>query len=94
MNSLYKNESFALFSCILVIIVFYFIYSLYNFLSKYFSNYQKYNSYNKNMEKFGSSSYGNSKRDKMIKIFKDESGSDMYDANTDPDSTDGHDPDS
>ena len=88
MNSIYKNESFVLFSCILLIIVVYFIYSLYNFLCKYLGNYQKYNSYNKNRESFGS------KRDKMIKIFKDETGSDIYDANTDPDSTDGQDPDS
>ena len=44
-------------------------------------------------ENFGSSSFGNSKRDKMIKIFKDDSCSDNYDGNSDPDSTDGCDPD-
>ena len=90
MNTIYKNESFVLFSCILVIIVFYFVYSLYIFLCKYLCNYLKYKSYNKKMESFGSS---NSKRDKMIKIFKDDSCLDNYDANNDPDSTNGCDPD-
>ena len=93
MNSIYKNESFILFNCILLIIVFYFLYNLYNFVYKYLGNYKKYNSYNKKMENFGSSSFGNSKRDKMIKIFKDDSCSDNYDGNSDPDSTDGCDPD-
>ena len=94
MNTLYKNESFILFNCILIIIVFYVIYCLYNFLSKYVCNYQKYNTYNtynKNMETFGSN---NGKRNGMIKIFKDNTCSDNYDDNNDPDSTYGCDPDS
>ena len=99
MNTLYKNESFILFNCILVIILFYFIYCLYNFLYKYGCNYQKYKSYKKKMENFGS--YGNSKRDKMIKIYKDDTILDPDDApynnkydddNNDPDSTFGYDP--
>ena len=95
MNTLYKNESFILFTCILIIIFFNFVYSLYNFLYKYACNYKKYNSYNKKMEKFRGSS--ESKRDRMIKIFKDDTNSDnydTYDANNDPDGTYGSDPDS
>jgi len=92
MNTLYKNESFILFNCILIIILFYFLYSLYNFVYKYGCNYQKYNSYNKKMESFRSSS--SDKRNTMIKIFKDNTNLDSYDANSDPDSTNGHDPDS
>jgi len=97
MNTIYKNESFILFNCILIIILFYFLYYAYIFLSKYLYKYKKYNLYNIKIEKFGS----NSKRSKMIKIYKGDNILDpdeiIYNSNynvNDPDSTYGKDPDS
>lgn len=102
MKSIYNNQSFILFSCILIIILFYFVYYLYIFLSKYLSNYLKYKTYNNKMERFGSCGDSNSKRNKMIKIYKsdnivdpdDSTYNNKYDDDNDPDSTYGSDPDS
>ena len=93
MNKLYKDESFILFSCILIILLFYGIYSIYNILSRY---YKKYKIYNQSNENFGSS---NNKRDKMIKLFKKDDinlnpNEDPYDVDVyDPDGTNGSDSD-
>ena len=85
MKTIYKDESFILFSCILIIIVVYFMYYLCKTLTETFGCNTRRGS-------------NNSKRAKMIKIYKNDDISDPDEnpddeENNDPDSTFGIDPD-
>jgi hypothetical protein len=89
MINLYKNESEVIFSCMIIIIIFYCIFLIYNRINKTYTRYTKYKELFLNND---------SKRSKMIRLYKD---SDILDPDEnpnlnieDPDSTDGRDPDS
>jgi hypothetical protein len=86
---MYKNEALVIFSCILIIIIGYCFYLLYAEIK---------NIYKKNKEEFGSRGGNDSKRHKMMRIYKGDEildpDEDPDDENDDPDSTGGRDPDS
>ena len=94
MNRLYKDESFILFSCILIIIVVCGIYYITKTMNNY---YKKYKTYNQSNENFGITS--DNKRGKMMKLFRKDDAilnpnENSYDVeNYDPDGTYGQDPD-
>ena len=82
----YKNESLILFYCIIIILLFYFCCLIFK----------------KTYKEYFRSRYSSSKRDTMIKMYKNNLDPDnklnnniMYseDGNDDPDSTNGYDPD-
>ena len=84
---MYKNEALVIFCCILIIIIGYCLYFLYT----------KINKKCKNTEDFGSRKDSDSKRNKMMTIYKSDEildpDEDPDDENDDPDSTRGRDPD-
>lgn len=85
MNKIYKKESIVIFSCIIILLLLYCLYLILNKIINY---------YNKNTETFNN----NSKRSKMIRIYKNDNildpDEDPDDESDDPDSTRGRDPDS
>ena len=86
MNTIYKNESAIIFTCIIIIIIFYCLFLIYNRI---------YKTYTKCKELFLNN---DSKRNKMIKLYKDDEILDPDEDPginvADPDSSEGRDPDS
>jgi len=85
MDKIYKKESIVIFSCIIILLLVYCLYLIVNKIKNY---------YNKNTETFNN----NSKRSKMIRMYKNDNildpDEDPDDESDDPDSTRGSDPDS
>ena len=85
---MYKNEALVIFCCILIILLGYCLYFLYTKINK---------KYKKNTEDFGSRKDSDSKRNKMMTIYKSDEildpDEDPDDENDDPDSTRGREPD-
>ncbi len=85
MDKIYKKESIVIFSCIIILLLVYCLYLIVNKIKNY---------YNKNTETFNN----NSKRSKMIRMYKNNNildpDEDPDDESDDPDSTRGRDPDS
>ena len=85
MDKIYKKESIVIFSCIIILLLVYCLYLIVNKIKNY---------YNKNTENFNN----NSKRSKMIRMYKNDNildpDEDPDDESDDPDSTRGRDPDS
>jgi YbbR domain-containing protein len=85
MDKIYKKESIVIFSCIIILLLVYCLYLIVNKIKNY---------YNKNTETFNN----NSKRSKMIRMYKNDNildpDEDPDDESDDPDSTRGRDPDS
>jgi len=85
MDKIYKKESIVIFSSIIILLLVYCLYLIVNKIKNY---------YNKNTETFNN----NSKRSKMIRMYKNDNildpDEDPDDESDDPDSTRGRDPDS
>ena len=85
MDKIYKKESIVIFSSIIILLLVYCLYLIVNKIKNY---------YNKNTETFNN----NSKRSKMIRMYKNDNildpDEDPDDESDDPDSTRGSDPDS
>lgn len=85
---MYKNEALVILCCMLIIIIGYCFYVLFAKINKL---------YKKNKEDFGCREGNDSKRNKMMSIYKSDEildpDEDPDDENDDPDSTRGRDPD-
>ena len=89
MNHFYKKESIVIFGCILIILIYYLFYFIFKKLNNI--NYNKFEYFNNS----------DSKRNKMIKIYRkndisdpdEDTNENTNDDNNDPDSSNPYDPD-